>query len=65
MDKLHKETNEAHDSKANSCGHGDLLELFAVRLGATLQEPHGILGELLSRLHDGHHLIHGAGIKEG
>lgn len=64
MNKFHKETNEAHDSKANSCSHGDFLELFAVRLGATFEEPHRILSELLSRSHYGHNLIHGAGTKK-
>jgi hypothetical protein len=31
MDEFDKEPDEAHDSEANGCGNGDLLELLKIK----------------------------------
>lgn len=41
--KLDEEANKSHDGEPNRCGHGDLLELLPVRLGAALDQPDGVL----------------------
>jgi len=58
VDQLDKETNEAHDGKANGSGHSNLLELFAVGFGAALNQPDGILGKLATRFNESSDLIH-------
>ena len=58
VDQLHEESNESHESKANSSSYSNLLELLPVRLGASLDESDGVLSELLHRLHRLGYLIH-------
>lgn len=60
MNQLHEEPNEAHDGKSDSCGHGDLLELFSVWFSAALHQPHGVLSKLPRGLNQHHNLIHGS-----
>jgi len=61
VDELHEEAKESHDGEPDGCGKGDLLELLAVGLGAPLDQAVRVLGELLRRLHNLHHLVHGCG----
>lgn len=35
MDQFHKEANESHYGKSYCCCHGNLLEFFSIRLGAS------------------------------
>lgn len=39
VDELDEESNESHESKANGCSNGNLLELLPVWLGAPLDQP--------------------------
>ena len=39
MDQFDKEADETHDGETNCCGDGNLLELLAVRFGASLHQP--------------------------
>jgi hypothetical protein len=39
VNELDEESDEAHDGKADGGGHGNLLELFPVRLRASLHQP--------------------------
>jgi hypothetical protein len=39
VNELDEEADEAHDGKADGGGHGNLLELFPVRLRASLHQP--------------------------
>lgn len=59
MDELDEEANEAHDGKADRCGHSYLLELFPVGLGTPLDQSDGVLGKGPRWLNMLHHLIHG------
>ena len=38
VDPFHEEADESHDSKSYSSGHGDLLELFSVGFGESLNQ---------------------------
>merc|ERR1719167_681010 len=58
VDELDKEADEAHDTKANGSGDGNLGELLPVRLGAPLDQPDRVLGKLLQRLGGCNNLIH-------
>jgi hypothetical protein len=55
VNQLDKETNETHDEKANSNSPSDSGELFAVGLGALLDQMHRVLGKLPERLNE--HLV--------
>ena len=39
VNEFDEEADEAHDGEANGCGDGNLLELLAVRFGASLHQP--------------------------
>lgn len=41
--ELDEESNKSHDGEPNRRGHGDLLELLAVRLCAAFDQPDGVL----------------------
>lgn len=60
MDQFHKKTNESHYSKSYCCCHGNLLELFSIRFGASFNQPNGVLHKLPTWLNELHHLIHDA-----
>lgn len=59
MDEFDEESDEAHDCKPDRCGHGDFLEFFSIWLGASFDEPNGILDELPAGLNELRYLIHG------
>lgn len=59
VDQFDKEADEAHDGESNSGSNSNLLEFFLVGLGAPLDQPDGILGELLHRFDGLNDLIHG------
>ena len=59
VDELDEESNESHESKANGCSNGNLLELLPVWLGAPLDQPDRVLAELSQGLQLLSDLIHG------
>ena len=56
MDELDEETDESHNSKSNSCGHCNLLELFPVWFCASFDKTDGVFGKLLAWFNILHHL---------
>lgn len=58
MDEFHEESNKAHNAESNCRGDGNLLELFAVGLGAALDQAQRVLGEGTARFTELHNLIH-------
>lgn len=48
MDELNEESNEAHNTKTNSSGDSNLLELATIRLGASFDESDRIFCESAS-----------------
>eukprot|EP00658_Telonema_sp_P-2_P075622 TRINITY_DN6525_c0_g1_i1.p1 TRINITY_DN6525_c0_g1~~TRINITY_DN6525_c0_g1_i1.p1 ORF type:complete len:105 (+),score=16.51 TRINITY_DN6525_c0_g1_i1:540-854(+) len=57
-DELHEESNESHEAKPDAGGQRDLLELFAVRLGALAKQTVAGGEEVLQRLDSLLNLIH-------
>jgi hypothetical protein len=55
VNQLDKETDETHDEKSSGGGLGDRGELFAVGLGALLDQMHRVLGKLPKGLNE--HLV--------
>ena len=39
MDQFHKKANESHYSETYCCCHGNLLEFFSIRFGASFNQP--------------------------
>lgn len=62
VDQFHKEADEPHDSESNRCGHGDLLEFFSIRFGASFNQPNRVLYKLPTWLDELHYLIHVCGM---
>lgn len=58
VDQFDKETNKSHYCKAYCCCHGNLLELFPVRLGASFNKSYGVFHKLTAGFHELHYLIH-------
>jgi len=50
VNEFDEEADESHDGEPYGRGHGDLRELLPVRLCASLDETHRVLGELTHRL---------------
>jgi len=50
VNEFDEEADESHDGEPYRRGHGDLRELLPVRLRASLDETHRVLGELTHRL---------------
>jgi len=53
VNQLDEKSNESHDEEADRGGQSNLLELFGIRLGASLDEAVGVHGELLGWLKSG------------
>lgn len=49
VNQFDKETNESHNEETNRGRPRDHQKFFAIRLGAFLDQVHGILGELFER----------------
>ena len=58
MDQFHKKANESHYSKSYCCCHGNLLEFFFIRFGASFNQPNRVLQKLPTWLNELHYLIH-------
>lgn len=58
MDQFHKKANESHYSKSYCCCHGNLLEFFSIRFGASFNKPNGVFHKLPTWLNELHYLIH-------
>ena len=58
VDELDKKPDEAHQSKPDGRGDGDLLELLPVGLGASLDKSDRVLTELFEGLQLSSDLVH-------
>ena len=58
VDELDKKPDEAHQSKPDGRGDGNLLELLPVGLGASLDKSDRVLAELFEGLQLSSDLVH-------
>ena len=58
VNQLDEKSDETHDGESNGRGHGDLLELFPIRLGASFDQADRVLAELFEGVQGNHNLIH-------
>lgn len=59
VNQFDKESDKAHDGKADGGCDGNFLELFAVWFRATTNQTDGVAGKLFARVDEGDDLIHG------